>query len=171
MFLLVALPSVALAGGMAGPPSAASLLSPIEPRVNGLLAADRVHTSFNVGAHSAEGITLSWHVNANASALGRELKVASFVVDLTGSLTGAAAADGAAPLSWSSGETQSTESSLQLPPSLVRRFSPGASFSFKVRLRDALTGTYSRRRDCHFTDTPSPSILERLLQVEGGAAE
>ena len=29
----------------------------------------------------------------------------------------------------------------------------------------------SRRRDCHFTDIPSPSISKRLLKEEGGAAE
>ena len=29
----------------------------------------------------------------------------------------------------------------------------------------------SHRRDCHFDDIPSPSILKRLLKVEGGAAE
>ena len=32
-------------------------------------------------------------------------------------------------------------------------------------------GGASRRRDCHFTDTPSSSILKRLLKGEGGAAE
>ena len=32
-------------------------------------------------------------------------------------------------------------------------------------------GTFSRRRGCHFTDTPSPSTLKRLLNGEGGAAE
>ena len=29
----------------------------------------------------------------------------------------------------------------------------------------------SRRRDCHFADTPSPSSLKHLIEVEGGAAE
>ena len=29
----------------------------------------------------------------------------------------------------------------------------------------------SRRRDCHFTDIPSPSTLNHLLKGEGGAAE
>ena len=29
----------------------------------------------------------------------------------------------------------------------------------------------SRRRDCHFTDIPSPSILKHLLEGEGGSAE
>ena len=33
------------------------------------------------------------------------------------------------------------------------------------------SGAYSRRRDCHFTGIPSPSILKHLLKVEGGAAE
>ena len=32
-------------------------------------------------------------------------------------------------------------------------------------------GLDSRRRDCQFTDTPSPSVLKHLLQAEGGAAE
>ena len=27
------------------------------------------------------------------------------------------------------------------------------------------------RRDCHFADVPSPSLLKHLLQEEGGAAE
>ena len=29
----------------------------------------------------------------------------------------------------------------------------------------------SRRRDCHFADIPSPSLLKRLLKGEGGAAK
>ena len=30
----------------------------------------------------------------------------------------------------------------------------------------------SRRREfCHFADIPSPSLLKRLVKVEGGAAE
>ena len=29
----------------------------------------------------------------------------------------------------------------------------------------------SRRRDCHFADSPSLSTLNRLLKGEGGAAE
>ena len=32
-------------------------------------------------------------------------------------------------------------------------------------------GLNSRRRDCHFADIPSPSLLKRLLKGEGGAAE
>ena len=32
-------------------------------------------------------------------------------------------------------------------------------------------GGLSPRRDCHFADIPSPSVLKHLLQVEGGAAE
>ena len=28
-----------------------------------------------------------------------------------------------------------------------------------------------RRRDCHFADTPSASLLIHLLEAEGGAAE
>ena len=32
-------------------------------------------------------------------------------------------------------------------------------------------GGWSRRRDCHFTGTPSPSLLKDLLPVEGGATE
>ena len=33
------------------------------------------------------------------------------------------------------------------------------------------SGADSRRRECHFADTPSPSLLIRLLKGEGGAAE
>ena len=32
-------------------------------------------------------------------------------------------------------------------------------------------GVYSRRRDCHFADALSPSLLKHLLKVDGGAAE
>ena len=32
-------------------------------------------------------------------------------------------------------------------------------------------GGFSRRRDCHFTGIPSPSILIHLIKVEGCAAE
>ena len=31
--------------------------------------------------------------------------------------------------------------------------------------------SYSRWRDCHFADTPSPYLLKRLLMGEDGAAE
>ena len=33
------------------------------------------------------------------------------------------------------------------------------------------TGDISRRRDCHFADALSPSVLKHLLKVEGGAAK
>ena len=36
---------------------------------------------------------------------------------------------------------------------------------------DADGGGASRRRACHFADTPSPSLLKRLLQGKRGAAE
>ena len=32
-------------------------------------------------------------------------------------------------------------------------------------------GAPSRRRTCHFADTPSPSLLKRLINVEGVPAE
>ena len=32
-------------------------------------------------------------------------------------------------------------------------------------------GGGSRRRDCHFADNPTPSILKHLLKTEGNAAE
>ena len=32
-------------------------------------------------------------------------------------------------------------------------------------------GTFSRRRDCHFADTPSSSLLKHLLKVERGAVK
>ena len=43
----------------------------------------------------------------------------------------------------------------------------------RTRRRARLEGGYkfSRRRDCHFDDTPSPCLLKRLLKGEGGAAE
>ena len=44
-----------------------------------------------------------------------------------------------------------------------------AATSRVVLLKDS--GDNSRRRDCHFADTPSPSMLKHLLKVEGGAAE
>ena len=34
-----------------------------------------------------------------------------------------------------------------------------------------LGGLDSRWRDCHFANTPSPSLLKHLLKVEGGAAK
>ena len=42
----------------------------------------------------------------------------------------------------------------------------GAGFS-----RPVVEYQVSRRRDCHFTDTPVLSLLKHLLKVEGGAAE
>ena len=46
---------------------------------------------------------------------------------------------------------------------------------FEARLPNLVSGTYSvgltgRRRDCHFADALSPSLLKRLLRAEGGAA-
>ena len=41
----------------------------------------------------------------------------------------------------------------------------------KNKLLNWHQGSASRRRDCHFTDIPSPSILKHLLKGEGGAAE
>ena len=35
----------------------------------------------------------------------------------------------------------------------------------------AAPGVSRRRRDVHFADTPSPSLLKRLLKADGGAAE
>ena len=32
-------------------------------------------------------------------------------------------------------------------------------------------GKKSRRRDCHFDDTPFLSLLKHLLNIEGGTAE
>ena len=32
-------------------------------------------------------------------------------------------------------------------------------------------GGWSRRRGCHFADTPSAALLKTLLKMEGGAAE
>jgi alpha-L-rhamnosidase len=170
MLLLLATGALTAAAAQAATPS---LLLPIEPRVNGLLAADRVHTSFNVGAHSDEGLTLSWHVQADASALGgHALEVASFEVELsqTGSLIGGGGADGAAPLRWSSGATQSAEPSLQLPRSLVQRLSPGASFSFKVRLRDALTGGDTAwSEETSFDTAPPASVWAGAAWIGGGS--
>ena len=40
-----------------------------------------------------------------------------------------------------------------------------------VKLKEYSSGDFSRRRDCHFADTPFPSILKHLLKGEGGAAE
>ena len=37
--------------------------------------------------------------------------------------------------------------------------------------RRLVAGECSRRRDCHFADIPSPSLLKHLLKAEGGAAE
>ena len=44
-------------------------------------------------------------------------------------------------------------------------------FGMAKGVRSADGGAISRRRDCHFTDTPSSSTLKRLLKGEGGAAE
>jgi hypothetical protein len=169
MFLLLTVAALPTAAALAATPS---LFLPVEPRVNGLLAADRVHTSFNVGAHSAEGLTISWRVQADTSALkGRALEVASFEVELnqTGLLIGGGD-DDAAPLRWSSGATQSAEPSLRLPRSLVQRLSPGASFSFKVRLQNALTGAYTAwSEEASFDTAPPASVWAGAAWIGGGS--
>ena len=55
------------------------------------------------------------------------------------------------------------------PPEPVRSAAAPAQWwrTFGERMR----GGHSRRRDCHFTDTPPPPILKPLLKDEGGAAE
>ena len=40
-----------------------------------------------------------------------------------------------------------------------------------ICLASVVTHVPSRRRDYHFTDIPSPSVLKHLLEGEGGAAE
>ena len=52
------------------------------------------------------------------------------------------------------------------------RVGGAGSFAGVQLLRGAMRpGDASRRRDCHFTDIPSPSLLKHLLKIEGGAAE
>ena len=47
-----------------------------------------------------------------------------------------------------------------------------ANLNASPEVRAELTHVHtSRRRDCHFADSPSPSILERLLKGEMGATE
>ena len=58
------------------------------------------------------------------------------------------------------------------PPGYPARAAKGKAFpllgpSTQTR-RSALPAAPSRRRDCHFTDTHSQSILRHLLMVEGG---
>ena len=36
-------------------------------------------------------------------------------------------------------------------------------------IKDQLAGLDSRRRDCHFDDTPCLSLLKHLIKVQGGA--
>ena len=45
------------------------------------------------------------------------------------------------------------------------------SSSWVYRLHVDIVVPISRRRDCHFADTPLLSILKHLIKVEGGAAE
>ena len=66
----------------------------------------------------------------------------------------------------------------------IRTYDALGAVTFDVTLPDGANGTQraafntsivtdgggSRWRDCHFTDTPSPSLLKHLLKVEGGAA-
>ena len=61
-----------------------SLLSPIEPRVNGLLATDRAHASFNLAAHSDQGITLGPDVAIPAGKIKSARAHASGVGDSEG---------------------------------------------------------------------------------------
>ena len=53
----------------------------------------------------------------------------------------------------------------QLGPGAV----PPSTFMLNAVLADR--GDRSRRRDCHFADTPFPSRLKHLLKLGGGAAE
>ena len=51
-----------------------------------------------------------------------------------------------------------TATDLELKP---KNKSKGGSSKQKI------TGTVSRRRDCHFADIPSPLLLKHLLEGEG----
>ena len=58
---------------------------------------------------------------------------------------------------------------LQLPRSLVQRLSPGASFSFKVRLRDALTGASAWSEETSFDTAPPASVWAGAAWIGGGS--
>ena len=53
---------------------------------------------------------------------------------------------------------------------------PEEAFSCRVQtsletMAEIASGATSRRRGCHFADTPSPSLLKYLLKGQGAAAE
>ena len=58
---------------------------------------------------------------------------------------------------------------LKMTASLTAILAPVAR---DARVRTARHAKPSDRREfCHFAETPSPSVLKRLLEVEGGASE
>lgn len=99
----------------------------------------------------------------------------SFVVDLTGSLRRDCTAlsddecGATTPLTWSSGVTESNASLLILPETLTQRFAHGASFHWKVRLKDGPNVPWSEYAVGSFDTTPSASMWQNSSWIGGGS--
>lgn len=99
----------------------------------------------------------------------------SFVVELTGSLSGECTAltdtdcGGTTPLTWSSGETDSNASMLILPETLTQRFAPGATFEWKVRLKDGPSAPWSEYATGSFDTTPPAAAWRNSSWIGGGS--
>ena len=100
---------------------------------------------------------------STAAALGDVYHAADVPAPPTMAQPGGDAAAAAAAAGWDLGEV--AESRLSLFRLLQPRDRPAAaSPRLSVGMR---FGGHSRRRDCHFSDTPSPSLLNCLLKGEG----
>ena len=86
----------------------------------------------------------------------------AFDVDLTGSHSNGTA------LTWSSGVMESDASLLILPETLTQHFAQGASFGWKVRLKDG-SNTWSEYATSSFDTTPPASAWENSSWIGGGS--
>eukprot|EP01043_Picozoa_sp_COSAG02_P031388 COSAG02_NODE_2046_length_10017_cov_3.000403_8_plen_184_part_00 len=125
----------------------------------------------------SEGFVLHWIA---APAGGPETLTAgavptSFVVDLTGSLSSECTklvdseCSETTPLTWSSGVMDSNASMLILPDTLTQRFAPGATFEWKVRLKDGTNAPWSEYATSSFDTTPQTSTWQKSSWIGGGS--
>ena len=171
--------------------------TPTDLSVNGLGARDLLHTAFEVNltlaqfqrpppAARARTDTLlpvglpsgssasSWQVSEGfvlhwiaTPAPGVEIPAVdaaptAFMVDLTGSHSNGTS------LTWSSGVIESDASLLILPETLTHHFAQGASFGWRVRLKDG-SNAWSEYATSSFDTTPPASAWQNSSWIGGGS--
>lgn len=159
-------PAAVLLSARAASAASGAAFAPTHPGTNGLGATDLASASFPV----AEGFVLHWVPSSAGAELPRlGAAPSAFVVELTGWLSGECGSGTckATPLTWSSGETKSSASSLTLPATLTSRFAAGATFEWKVRLHDG--AAWSEWASSSFDTSPDAAAWAAASWIGGGS--